>query len=285
MKKTRKITALLLTVLLICSLFSVNVTATDKLNYVVLGDSIAYGSGLINPVEACYGKIIADTCDFDYANYSVPGANTNALINRLSDKTVIEAVKEADIISISIGGNDFLMDDIMGLMFDAIVKKDYSAFDKIADVNYTNLCKIMSIIKAANPDALILMQTLYNPQQGHIREPYQQGADRINAGILRYAEENPGSITIVDVASTLNDDMGNFATDDIHPSAKGNERIAKAVLSTLNSLGVTDKTDLVIETKGVDFTLSATYSWAFRFYGTFLYVLSVILNPVLNAFG
>ena len=284
MKKTRKILSLLLSVLLICSLFTVSVSASDKLNYVVLGDSIAYGSGLMNPVEACYGKVIADTCDFDYQNFSIPGSTTDALLAVLEGETVIEAVGQADIISISIGGNDFLMSNIMDLMFDSIVKKDYSAFDEIEKSNYANLCEIMSVIRTANPDALVLLQTLYNPQEGHLREPYQYGADCINRGILRYAQENPDNIVVVDVGTALGDDMDNYASDDIHPSAKGNELIAKEVLSALNGAGITDKTELVINTAGVDFELSAAYAWVFKFYGNFLHFLSIVLGPVLNLF-
>lgn len=284
MKKTRKLLSLLLSVLLICSLFTVSVSAADKLNYVVLGDSIAYGSGLINPVDACYGKIIADTCDFDYQNFSIPGSTTDALLLVLEGDAVVEAVKEADIISISIGGNDFLMNDMVGLMFDSLVFDDYSEFDKIAESNYANLCEIMSVIRAANPDALVVLQTLYNPQDGYMGIPCSYGQGLINRGILRYAEENPENLAVADVASALGDDMDNFAADGIHPSAKGNKLIAKEVLSTLNALGVTDKTELVINNEGIDLKITAAYSWIYEFYATFLHILSVIWSPVINAF-
>lgn len=284
MKKSRKLISLLLSVLLICSLFTVSATAAERLNYVVLGDSIAYGSGLSNPTYACYGKIIADTCDFEYKNYSVPGSTTDALLLVLEGEPVIEAVKEADIISISIGGNDFLMSNIMKLMVDAIVLKDYTEFDKIAESNYANLCEIMSVIRSANPDALVLLQTLYNPQEGYVREPYQYGADCINRGILRYVEETDDNTVVVDVASALGDDMDNYASDAVHPSAKGNELIAKEVLLTLNTLGVTDKTELVINDKGIDFKLSATYGWVYGFFATLLHYISVMWGPVINAF-
>lgn len=284
MKKTRKFISILLSVLLICSLFAVNAGAADKLSYVVLGDSIAYGSGLTNPIEACYGKIIADTCDFDYQNFSIPGSTTDALLLVLEGESVIEAVKEADIISISIGGNDFLMNDMVGLMVDSLVFDDYSEFDKIAESNYANLCEIMNVIRTANPDALVVLQTLYNPQDGYMGIPCGYGQDLINKGILRYAEENPENVAVADVATALGDDMDNFAADGIHPSAKGNELIAKEVLSTLNALGVTDKTELVINNEGIDLKITAVYSWVYEFFATFLHVLSVIWGPVINAF-
>ena len=283
--KTRKIISIIIAAVLIMGSLSVGAGASDKPYYVVLGDSIAYGSGLSNPVDACYGKIIADTCGFDYANYSVPGATSADLIRKLGSEDVIEAVAAADIISISIGGNDFLMSNITNLMFEAMVKKDLTTFDKIAEGYYKNLTDIIAMIREVNADAIILMQTLYNPQEGYLREPYQQGADRINDVIYRYAEENPGDIVIVDVATALGDDGANFAGDAVHPSAKGNELIAGEILSCLNEEGLTEKTDITITTEGKDMKISPLFAGMFSFYGVFFHVLSLFFAPIFNMFG
>lgn len=60
-------------------------------------------------------------------------------------------------------------------MFNAMVKKDYSRFDSIAEGFYSNLTTILEIINTQNEDAVVLIQSLYNPQSGHIRPAYQQG--------------------------------------------------------------------------------------------------------------
>ncbi len=284
MKKLSKHLSLLLSILMLTMCLSVGASAADKPYYVVLGDSIAYGSGLSNPVDACYGKIIADTCDFDYVNHAIPGHTTNNLIARLAEEEVISDVSKADIISISIGGNDFLMSDLVGLMFDSMVKGDYSEFDRIGECFYVNLCEIIGTIRSVNDSAVILMQTLYNPQEGYLRAPYQQGADRINAAIYRFAEENPGAITVVDIGTALGDDVENFAGDDIHPSAKGNEIIAGEILRTLGELGVTDKSELSVVTEGVDFNISPIFSMTFRMYGLFFHILSVVFGPMFSLF-
>lgn len=55
--KIKRIFALLLSLITVFSAFAVSASAADrKLNYVVLGDSIAYGSGIYNSGEACYGR-------------------------------------------------------------------------------------------------------------------------------------------------------------------------------------------------------------------------------------
>lgn len=282
----KRITAILLSVIMILGVFTVcGYAENEKQFYLVLGDSIAYGSGISNSREACYGKIVADTNGYDYANHSIPGHTTTNLINRLKDEAVIADLKKADIISISIGGNDFLMSNLIGLMFDSIVKGDHSEFDKIADGFYTNFCEIIDIINSHNADAVILMQTLYNPQSGYLRAPYQQGADRINAAIEKYNTENPGEIVIVDVATALGDDMANYADDEIHPSAQGNKIIAKVILDKLHELNLGSDAAPVINSKGKDIEIPAIFTSSLRIAGAVFNALSVIYNFFMSVIG
>lgn len=282
----KKITSIILCFAMIICVFTVcGYAKTEKPFYLVLGDSIAYGSGISNSREACYGKIVADTNGYDYANHSVPGHTTANLINRLKDETVIADLEKADIISISIGGNDFLMSNLIGLMFDSIVLADHSEFDRIADGFYTNFSEIINIINSHNPDAVILMQTLYNPQSGYLRAPYQQGADRINAAIKKYDSENPGEIIIVDVATALGDDMANYADDEIHPSAQGNEIIAKVILEKLHELNIGSNASPVIATKGEDIEVSAIFTSTLRIAGFIFNAISVVYNSFADILG
>lgn len=272
----KKAVALIISLSMIFGMLCLAVSAQDeKLYYVVLGDSIAYGSGISNSREACYGKIVADTNGYDYVNHAIPGHTTTNLIRRLNEETVIEDIRKADLISISIGGNDFLMSNLIGLMFDAIVLGDYSEYDRIAEGFYENFCSIVDIINSHNEDAVILMQTLYNPQSGELRDPYQQGADRINAAIEKYAQEHPGEIVIVDVGTALGDDMANFAEDEIHPSAKGNEIIAQTVLDKLCELEIEEDTAPVINESGKDISIPVIFTATLRIAG---YIFSLMAD-------
>lgn len=279
MKNLKKSVAVLLCLVMILMSLSAVAFAEEKQFYLVLGDSIGYGSGIRNSQDACYGKIVADTNGYEYANHAIPGHTTTNLIARLKEDVVKADVEKADIISISIGGNDFLMSNLYCLMFDAMVKEDYSKFDEIAHSFYKNFSTIISMIRELNGEAVILMQTLYNPQSGYLRAPYQQGADRINAAIEKFSKENPGEIIIVDVATALNSDMGNFASDAIHPSAKGNEEIAKAVLSEIAKFSPEGKTEPVINVKGDDIK-NATFAGTINAMGVFFHILSLVLGPV-----
>lgn len=233
----------------------------EPIDYVVLGDSIAFGAGMVNTVDACYGKIVAETNGYNYVNHSIPGITSGVLLTMLTDGEKIRAsVKEAEIINISIGGNNFLTNNIVGLAFDCLTKKDTSLFDEIAAVYYDELCQIMDRINELNPDAVVLLQTVYNPQDGAAGKVYGLGGDKLNEMIRKYDAEHPGEIVIVDVANALNGNEANFADDKLHPSARGNEIIAVTVLKALYDLELGNTTVPVITSPGLDLLMPVSYA-------------------------
>ena len=259
--------------------------AEEKPFYLVLGDSIGYGSGLKNSKDACYGRIVADTNGYDYANDAVPGHTTQNLLSRLAVPSVKEHVQNADIISISIGGNNFLLGNIAKVCFDVMVMSDTSSAEKIIEGFYTDYCKIIETIRSLNPDAVILMQTLYNPQTGYICEAYQTCIDMLNDAIRRYADGHPGEIEIVDVAAALKDSENDFAADRIHPSVAGNEKIAVEVLKKLVELNLGKTAEPVITTKGTDIEVPEILSGSMGFYGDILYILARARLVLLSIFS
>ena len=277
----RVISALLaLVVLLGC--VSAAAAAEKKPLYVVLGDSIAFGMGLTNPKKAVYGKIVADTDGFDYENYAIPGHTTTDLLNRMQNRKVHAAIEKADIISISIGGNNFILENLPMILYDGIVKNDYARVEALIEDFAVDLAEIVSEIKALNPDVVILLQTLYNPQKGYSEEVYGQGAAMLNQAIKDYVRKCDGSVLLVDVGAALTDKETDFARDGVHPSAVGNEKIAQAVLDTLYKNGLGDKTEPVIAVKGrniigTDFIADSVqiYCWILRLFAPVLKTLPI----------
>ena len=274
--KAKKLLSLLLCAALLFTLTGVIASAEDRPFYLVLGDSIAFGSGLSNPTEAVYGKIVADTNGYDYVNDAIPGSTTTAMFALMQSDTVKEHLEKADIISISIGGNNYLVGNLPRMMVDCLVKNDTAIYDEVAAGYYDDLCTIFAYIKELNPDAVILMQTLYNPQVSYMGEVYQYGVDRINACVNRYNEEHPGVIEIVDVAARLTDHDTDFAADRVHPSAAGNEKIAVAVLEKLAELGLGTATEPVINAPGKDAYLLSALTRPLDFYAFLLHLLSFV---------
>ena len=272
----QKLISALLCVVLLLGLLSLTAGAAEQTSYLVLGDSIAYGSGLSNPKEAVYGKIVADTNGYAYENYAVPGHTTGNLLRRMETEAVRDAIGKADIISISIGGNNFLLGNINELLYDGIVKEDPTRFDEIATGFYEDLGKIYDGIRALNADAAIILQTLYNPQTGYVGDVYQLGADRLNAKVWAFAQAHAADIFVADVAQALTDSDKDFAQDRIHPSAVGNEKIARVVLQTLYDNGLGAETEPAIVTPGTDARGTGIFTVFVNLYGRFFHLLSVI---------
>lgn len=276
----KKFICVFLSLILAFSVFGITAFAEEEpLNYVVLGDSIAFGAGMINTVEACYGKIVAETNGYNYVNHSIPGITSGVLYDLMQTEEVLESVSNADIISISIGGNNFLTNNIVGLAFDCLVKKDMSNFDEIAGIFYEEFCEIMDLINENNPDATVLMQTLYNPQDGAAGIVYAEGGNRLNDMIRKYDAEHPGEIVIVEVGTALNADEENFADDKIHPSANGNYIIAVEILNVLNTLGLGENTEPVVTTEGLDLLMPISYAILVNLICSIFEALGNVVNP------
>lgn len=225
--------------------------ADEPLRYVLIGDSIAFGSGVYNSTEACYGKIVADTNGYIYDNYAVSGFTSGNVISTLQQSEVISAVEKADIISISVGGNDFLQQNIPLLVSQAAVGI-YTHLDNIEKNLYKNLATIITTIREVNPDVVILMQTLYNTHIGVLGAIYDLAIPRVNRVIYGYLDENPGAYLLLDVAAAFDGHPEYVAADTIHPSAEGNIAIAELVLAKLYELGLGTNLTPVVNAAGID---------------------------------
>ncbi|MCL2494382.1 MAG: GDSL-type esterase/lipase family protein [Oscillospiraceae bacterium] len=272
MKRTVKAMALALAMALILGAGGFAAIAEEKQPvYVALGDSIAAGTGLKNAEAACYGAIIANTNGYEFLNYGVGGHRTADLIARLEAEEVSADVARADIISVSIGGNDFLLGDMYRMMSDAWVRGDYAYMDGVIESIFVNFGEIIAKIKALNPEALLLVQTLYNPEATYKREVYQAGLDKLNGGYARYLEEHPGSYTIVNAGAAVTPQEKMIAKDHIHPNAKGHVAIAKAYLPVLAELGYGTAAEPAAAESGRDMNL-LLFALRLMMPGIYLYI-------------
>ncbi len=278
-KKCCCVVSVLLAVVFLFGSFSA-AAAEEKPLYVVLGDSIAFGSGLLNPQQAVYGRIVADTDGFDYENYAIPGHTTGDLLRRMQNQKVHAAIEAADVISISIGGNNFLRGDLLGILYNGVVKNNYAPVEQIVAPFVADLDTIVTEIHTLNPDAAIVLQTIYNPQSGYAGEVYGHGAAILNDAIKAYVQAHPDNVYLVDVAARLTDHKADFARDGIHPSAVGNEKIAKAVLETLFENGLGAKTEPVIAVKGQDVFGTDWLAFSVTFYCWALHLVAPLLSKL-----
>lgn len=259
----KKIISILIAVAIIFSFCSLTVSAEEQKNLVVFGDSISYGYGLKENTRAVYGKIVADTIGYNYKNLSFgEGETTASLLAKVKEADTQKEIKNADIILLSICGNDYFLDDNREInvlriakMFITWLKKDYSEIDSIATNAKKNFYAIIDTVKSVNPDVKIVLQTVYNPWYGPAGIFCGEGMARANSVITDYLKDNPGSFYLVDVATAFRTHKEYVADDSVHPSSAGNEVIAKLIVDELRNQGVTNATELVIKTKGTDYNL------------------------------
>lgn len=197
--KKKVIAALLVIALLVCcvaALAACNKNEGErKTEIVYLGDSIAEGILGASPLglrhEYAYANVIGRRNDYTYYNHSVSGHLTKDLRAILENEDLdydrarglLLHVSEADVIHISILGNDVLQDRMDGAfetepvtMHNIILeaaKDEYTSIDRVLNGDTVggvttagsveNIKAIVDALRRLNPDALIIFQSVYNP--------------------------------------------------------------------------------------------------------------------------
>ena len=260
---------------------------SDKQKTVLyLGDSIAEAVAGPSPLteRESYGYygILGNINNFKFYNRAISGDKTSDLlqfIDREDDgiNMVRSLVSTADIIHISIGGNDILGHDINQMLVD-VANGSTAVADAYMETAYENLDKIITRLRTMNPDAIIITQTVYNPVGKHnplinnyakmrlANMAYTENdihnlsgiiINRINKMLKRYQKENENKFEyepyyLVDVYSAFEEIYKAnpsrwetlFCPDGIHPANEGHAIIAEANQKLLEELKLTDKNAL-----------------------------------------
>ncbi len=236
-------------------------------NITVLGDSIATGYGLPDYTsENCYsaplswGNLLGEECG-RYENFSVDGRTSEELLAALEqpDDALKRSLESADCVIISIGGNDFLgrmmyavksaaltdtemisallngefRAEMLGELSDRLLKAVVAEM-RNADVDKTvsNIRKVTERISQLNPDARIVLLTIYNPFSEHIllsgiSDAAEGVLSELNGKIAAISDSSP-NVKIADVHAAFADNASRFTNInrlDIHPSVEGHEQI------------------------------------------------------------
>lgn len=239
MKKTKKLLCVFLSLVMMLTL-SVPAFAGEEeaTKFVVLGDSIAQGYGLKDIGNTAYGALISEAEGYDYVNHAIGGHTTYNLNQRLEEEQVASDVASADIIAVSIGGNNFLLGGMVEMLADVLLKGDYTRMDEIGADFKENFLLALQKIKALNPDATLMIQTLYNPRDDFLKEPYQYAVDILNNTFAEILHEQPAAYVIVDVAAAFEGHTEYIQRDKIHPNEAGHYVIAQEYVKTLAELGL-----------------------------------------------
>ncbi len=235
----KKLISVLLALMMMCMLFVPAFAGEEaKTKFVVLGDSIAQGYGLKSISTQAYGALISEAEGYAYVNHAIGGHTTYNLNSRLEEQQVAADVADADIIAISIGGNNFLLGGMIEMLADVLLKGDYSRMDEIGADFRENFLLAIEKIRSLNPDATLMVQTLYNPRDDFLKDAYQYAVNLLNNTFTEILTEQPGVYEIVDVAAAFEGHTEYIQKDQIHPNAAGHYVIAQEYIDTLLELGL-----------------------------------------------
>lgn len=214
------------------------------LNYLVLGDSVARGFGSKKTGPHGYSSLVTkglaqDEIPLKLINRGVVGQTSKQLVDYIKKPEIQQEIRKADLISLTIGGNDLLKV--------ALQEKDplsvLSGFDRIQSRYQRNLSGILKEIRALNGDAPILVTSLYNPVLPD--QSYYPVSNRLlknwNIGMKKAAYQY--RLThVVDVSDRLQAGKGNWLSDEIHPNDRGYKRMAEGILEEIRASRLTSAT-------------------------------------------
>ncbi len=222
----RKFLAILLSLAMLFTLLPPGAALAASPSYVALGDSITTGYGLAEG-ETAFPRTVANNVDATLTNLAADGETSASLLTKLQkDESVKTAVSDADVITITIGGND-LMDALyeylaasyntthpdapttakqikemltgqggavnigtLWLLITPLTQFPTSSeFTTAVDTFSTNLSSIVSQIKMLNESARIVVATQYNPYSHLSNSTIDSVVTAFNNGIQRLNEK------------------------------------------------------------------------------------------------
>ncbi len=272
--------SLFLTVVFLIVCFSLHAEGTvvsrTPSHLVLLGDSIASGYGLPTSGEN-YGEKLAAAFHLvgkgKYVNLAVPGATSSdlkALLSAGKTAELMAAVRSADTILISIGGNDVLKPFSSKVQISLNLSSSASSEQIQAASKYksavrqfsSNLSCIASEIHKASPRAQLYIQTIYNPFDGvdkyaALSVVTESILSDLNRAIV--SEAALSHYRVVDVHAAFAgkaQQWTNIASGDIHPNAVGHTEIFRLVEQTILNPDLSGKTALSTKPSGSDSSAS-----------------------------
>lgn len=224
--------------------------------YVAIGDEISIEAN--NDYDISYVSLIKDFLyaindNLDYSNLSEEGITSSELLN-IIDKNK-EEIKDSDLITVSIGGNNILNAILKNLNIDEGILQDCDEekFDSIIS-EYLNSDEIKSEIlnevnkfskdfpsiikkfKKLSPEADIYVNTVYNPinKKCNIYDFFDEQINLINDLIVKNNSNN--DYKIIDCYHILNsEEVLNFKIENgvvrIYPNKVGHAMMATQVVS------------------------------------------------------
>lgn len=201
---------------------------------VSIGDSLTEGVG-DESENGGYVGILNNTFEdhklnITVENFGKKGNRSDQLLKRLEREEISTAIKDSNVVLITIGAND-----IMKVFRSNLLNVTMEPFEEEKVEYIKRLTAIFDKINSLNPDVQIYLIGFYNPFERHFSEIKELGMiidDWNDAGMALTEEyENVSYIPTIDLFSQSTMDL--LADDEFHPNTAGYKLMAQRVLEYL----------------------------------------------------
>jgi lysophospholipase L1-like esterase len=214
------------------------------LRLVGIGDSLTKGVGDELKKEGYIGRVKKEFLQFNgiedviLTNTALRGRRSDQLLKLLKNGDIDYAIRNADIMMITIGGNDLMK----------IVKKDLfnlkvESFEKGLVSFENNYMKIIEKIRKINSNGKIVLIGLYNPLSTVTEDSKQFDIiiNEWNEAIENIAKDDENACFVpIEKLFDTNADLV-YHTDFFHPNSKGYQLMEETIISYLVDCGFIDE--------------------------------------------
>lgn len=197
----------------------------------VMGDSLGAGVGDEDGLgfDQRYLELLSqdDGLERVLTNISVPGFVSSQLAEQLNSGEYASDVESADLILISIGGND------LNRLYFQDTETMIAEFDETLGVFLENLEAVMTDIRSVNPEAQLALIGLYDPYDLDDQEVTRLLLEWNHASRLSTSDDP--RLAYIPTYEAFQYHLADYLSDDqFHPNAAGYQTIAESLHQVLN---------------------------------------------------